>query len=836
MDSNLAAYAAYEAEKRRQAEQQQQNQPNLIDALGKLALGTGAAVASYYGIRGLTQRLKTADPFSVGSYAPKPSQVPVDEAAVRRAAGAVPTEVARQQRGIELTRLARAERPQGVRQGNLKDLIESVNVQDLGPAYVPVNPERAKIDLSFINNVLIPMEQKRLPSATDFLQQRLTGQKTDLPVARTPGTFREFSQEASLPGITAANKLAEDADLLREVERQNLENLSEARSFQSKAQAEYRRLLSATVQEEVFDVLKKEANTVQAAAQSDFGPQKFIQDAGYVEADSLVDQHRSNLIGQVDHFANAANSAEDQATGRVKRALQRNEDENLAAVEMAEDAVDTQIARAAQSDPTVASVSEIDAAINQVADGLPDGRPVDQAEGVVVSAGAFAQKQMMQTRMNQLRSELSQQGYRGLALEKELASRTNIKQASELYASTGDPSVLSLASTTPSLPLSVKPKTNLQLGQSKASIIDEDVPTSAFYESFKQRDIESGSLVNADIYYTNKISNLSAKLEGAPPIIDNPDYVNFIEQTNMAMAAMRKGDPTAATIFNRNKALLTEGKAPSPTIVNPEHQSLQNQLTYAEQARAGIREKQGALQLQGERFPTLQKVVSTGEGGRLFGEIDPATGEIIPESLEIRGGRFSLPGGTVSSTATGRAIRGRVGAEGTVAGPTPGIFEPAAVVTESTFKPETARYRGETGRGTYEAADAGKGLEYEAQPVRWDPNIHAPEQRTPEGFVYSEEALVKPSQPLGVERNIGLKKAPMSVAKPSVELSQEILTSRDPQALLRSKMAELGVSAIGEFSPYPRRSSTPATGKRATPAQQAFSRYARFVDNPNLLD
>jgi len=815
MDSNLAAYAAYEAEKRRQAEQQQQNQPNLIDVLGKLALGTGAAVASYYGIQGLMQRSKIADPFSIGSYAPKPSQAPVNQAAVRRAAGTVPADVKRQQDGIELTRQARAERLQVDLTGQKTDL---------PLARTPGTFQQFSREASGI-------------TGADFLQQRLRGQATELPTSyyqRTPGTFAEFNREAS--GVAAAERLAQDPELLSLVKEQAAEELSEARSYQAKAQNEYRRLLSATAQEEVLDVLKKEANTVQAAAQSDFGPLKFIQDAGYIEADSLVDQHRSGLIGQVDHFANAANSAEDQATGRVKRAFQRNEDQNLAAIEIAEDNVDAQIASAAKNDPAVASVTELDAAINQVADGLPDGRPVDQAEGVVVSAGAFAQKQMMQTRMNQLRSELSQQGYRGLALEKELASRTNIKQASELYASTGDPSVLSLASTTPSLPLSVKPKTNLQLGQSKASIIDEDVPTSAFYESFKQRDIESGSLVNADIYYTNKISNLSAKLEGAPPIIDNPDYVNFIEQTNMAMAAMRKGDPTAATIFNRNKALLTEGKAPSPTIVNPEHQSLQNQLTYAEQARAGIREKQGALQLQGERFPTLQKVVSTGEGGRLFGEIDPATGEIIPESLEIRGGRFSLPGGTVSSTATGRAIRGRVGAEGTVAGPTPGIFEPAAVVTESTFKPETARYRGETGRGTYEAADAGKGLEYEAQPVRWDPNIHAPEQRTPEGFVYSEEALVKPSQPLGVERNIGLKKAPMSVAKPSVELSQEILTSRDPQALLRSKMAELGVSAIGEFSPYPRRSSTPATGKRATPAQQAFSRYARFVGNPNLLD
>jgi len=345
MDSNLAAYAAYEAEKRRQAEQQQQNQPNLIDALGKLALGAGAAAAGYYGIRGLTQRLKTADPFSVGSYAPKPSQVPVDEAAVRRAAGAVPADVVRQQRGIELTRQARAERPQGVRQANL------------------------------------------------------TGQKTDLPVARTPGTFQQFSREAS--GVAAAERLAQDPELLSLVKQQAAEELSEARSYQAKAQNEYRRLLSAEA-EKVIDAARKETNTVQAAAQSDFGPQKFIQDAGYVEADSLVDQHRSGLIGQVDHFANAANSAEDQATGRVKRALQRNEDQNLAEIETAEDAVDTQIARAAQSDPTVASVSEIDAAINQVADGLPDGRPVDQAEALVTGP-VSAQEMVEQAKQEMLK-------------------------------------------------------------------------------------------------------------------------------------------------------------------------------------------------------------------------------------------------------------------------------------------------------------------------------------------------------------------------------------------------------------------------------------------------
>jgi len=385
MDSNLAAYAAYEAEKRRQAEQQQQNQPNLIDVLGKLALGTGAAVASYYGIQGLMQRSKIADPFSIGSYAPKPSQAPVNQAAVRRAAGTVPADVKRQQDGIELTRQARAERLPGVRQVDLTG-----QKTDLPLARTPGTFQQFSREASGI-------------TGADFLQQRLRGQATELPTSyyqRTPGTFAEFNREAS--GVAAAERLAQDPELLSLVKEQAAEELSEARSYQAKAQNEYRRLLSATAQEEVLDVLKKEANTVQAAAQSDFGPLKFIQDAGYVEADSLVDQHRSGLIGQVDHFANAANSAEDQATGRVKRAFQRNEDQNLAAIEIAEDNVDAQIASAAKNDPAVASVTELDAAINQVADGLPDGRPVDQAEALVTGP-VSAQEMVEQAKQEMLK-------------------------------------------------------------------------------------------------------------------------------------------------------------------------------------------------------------------------------------------------------------------------------------------------------------------------------------------------------------------------------------------------------------------------------------------------
>ena len=170
--------------------------------------------------------------------------------------------------------------------------------------------------------------------------------------------------------------------------------LPENRAEQSRQQAQVRRARSALAEEvragllaEQTEAVAKTASTTQAAAQSDFGPQQFIQDAGYVEADNLVDQYRGGAIGRIDQFANAANSAEDQATGRMKMALQRNEDNNLAAIEMAEDAVDAQIAKAAQGDPSVASVTDLDSAINQVASTLPDGLPVDQAEVVAVPWG-----------------------------------------------------------------------------------------------------------------------------------------------------------------------------------------------------------------------------------------------------------------------------------------------------------------------------------------------------------------------------------------------------------------------------------------------------------------
>ena len=125
---------------------------------------------------------------------------------------------------------------------------------------------------------------------------------------------------------------------------------------------------------------RRQAAYASAAGQEDFANQ-YLRNEGYTQANTLVDQQVSSNLNQVDQFVNAINSAEDQQTGRVKLAFQRNEDENLASIELAEDRADARLATLAQATPESAGAIEVDAAINTVASQRPDGMPLDQAEG-----------------------------------------------------------------------------------------------------------------------------------------------------------------------------------------------------------------------------------------------------------------------------------------------------------------------------------------------------------------------------------------------------------------------------------------------------------------------
>jgi hypothetical protein len=392
----------------------------------------------------------------------------------------------------ENARQARTERPQGISVRDLNAVLRSIpepTAAELegalaAPRMFAYRPKGGIQDLatdpSFADQLITDPKTgeifRRGQSPESFketyvsLRPALTGQKTDLPQSRTPGTFTEFSQQAS--------------------------------------------------------ALEKQANTIQAAAETDFGPQSYLQSEGYIAADNLVDQHQARVLGRIDQFANAANPAEDQATGRVKMALQRNEDVNLAAVEMAEDTVDSQIAKAAQGDPTVASVTDLDSAINQAASTLPDGLPLDQAERLpkdpwsgsatvpgpqrsiassietkLLPSAAVSPREKSQQFLQQRFEELGAVVPSPTRRERILSADPALAEAYELYASTGDPSVLSRLSEAPSSPINVTLR-------EQSEFVSPEVATKSLYKPGVYPEYV-GDLIEKDIELTNQISSLS---------------------------------------------------------------------------------------------------------------------------------------------------------------------------------------------------------------------------------------------------------------------------------------------------------------------------------------
>lgn len=480
---------------------------------------------------------------------------------------------------------------------------------------------------------------------------------------------------------------------------------------------------------------------------------------------TLTSIQTNKSVGVAQQQQGAVNASEDQMTGRMKHALQQNQRLDMSQVEGLENIAELNY----RSD--VVQDEPINIAAVQTTGRVPN----DQAETPQV----FAQNYLQQRR-----AELATQGLSPSRIERQLLEGpegTRIKQGVELYAATGTPSTLELLSETPSLPLVVQPKTLVSVGNKS---LEADVPTGAFYKPFAPRDTEDGSLVYADIYHTNAISSAANKLADTPAYLENPEYVAFVEQTNIAQYAMEQGDDVAALIFNRNRKVFRNGQAPDRLIPNPEHIDLQRDIEYNTYAREDVRNKQAVKQLDVERFPNLMALQNMQEGTRAFAEINPATGEIKAETLELRPGRFSVPAGTVDKTAMGTTIRGRTG----------------AVEIKNDLDLESLRYSNESASGTYRPTDSLEGQTYTANPVIWDPRIHSPKQRTPEGYVYSDEAMSRPTATQSKSFSTRPSVSP-EAALQSVLISEQVRKAKDPQAFLANLMKEKGISAIGPSSP-----------------------------------
>jgi hypothetical protein len=349
-DPNITAALAYQAEQEQRRKAQEQ--PSFIDVAGRTALGLGAAALAGAGIaRGL--RRNAMKPVSVEDLGATAARA---EESVRRAARgttapppsrpAPPAGVARQQAAEEFTRQARAERPVGVQQ---------ISIQDLEPTFRTPSSAENKATLVFLEDVVLPTEQAltrpRLPVASfspaDYLTQK---GYVEAAATGTPYSASEVAQLSRRPLVDAADRLLEDRDLLKRVEAEEaaLVNVQpEIRGEQSRQQAQVRRALSA------------QADEVIAGIRSE-------------PVESLVVTQQARTGFNVDQAINALDAAEDQQTGRMKIQLQRNEDLDMGQVEVLEDIASQQRN----------FMMEQDEPINSVAVQLPDGLPVDQAEGV----------------------------------------------------------------------------------------------------------------------------------------------------------------------------------------------------------------------------------------------------------------------------------------------------------------------------------------------------------------------------------------------------------------------------------------------------------------------
>jgi hypothetical protein len=276
---------------------------------------------------------------------------------------APPAGVARQQAAEEFTRQARAERPAGIQQVNIKDLIQpslalhtrtaaennSYVVLARQCLYCPLNKLITRPRLPGVTKTKSPQLYGQVPQVAEQVVPTVKGL---LPPARRQSTDFLRNQLGSRGYI-------EQSILDRVAEQSAGDLIDEVTAFSNK---------------EARSELARQGASIQSQERKNLW--NLVSE---IQNETLVDKQQARTGFNVDQAINAIDAAEDQQTGRVKIQLQRNEDLDLGQVEVLEDIADEQRTW----------MMEQDEPINRVAAQLPDGLPVDQAEGASDAAQEF---------------------------------------------------------------------------------------------------------------------------------------------------------------------------------------------------------------------------------------------------------------------------------------------------------------------------------------------------------------------------------------------------------------------------------------------------------------
>jgi len=569
----------------------------------------------------------------------------------------------------------------GIRMGNAqqaaKEAVQEVTVQDLGNVY------RAAGRPAPSRPAPTPTPTQRTASTPDPWAASVT----TTPAATTrPATTPTPTQRTagSRQGGVQVTNLYDLANLKSENLRRAPETLSEAAQ-------------SLSSQDFISDYFKRTATPAGAltsAADDIAAVEKVIPE-------SLVTKQQT-IGGRIaDQTANAIDSAEDQMTGRVKSQLQRNEDLDISQIDALEEM--------AEQDHNW--MMEQDEPINRVAAQLPDGLPVDQAEGLAKSSA----QSFLQRERDEIASLLGEQNIpaTNTRIEQELNRRlgkeaseygpkyTARRQALELYAKTGDPQLLEKVrrfglspvtfetvegmpaakragfESAPAMSLDYYPSEELTaVGLSSSQNINLPGVGNVSLADIRRPVVTESTAQQAEEFYQGRkgkaldwLGEKRVELEPKRNQILKERQLLAQQSANQLIPQLNEAKATGQ--FDKAKELEFSLNTLRNLYRNPrlgthregELRSLDARIAKAQNKIAG-----DIATIQ-KRYPTTIEDWS-GEAPRLFAELDPDTGEIIPETVELRterpmvdlepkggGGRNVAEFAAGSRSATENAIR-----------------------------------------------------------------------------------------------------------------------------------------------------------------------------------
>ena len=333
----------------------------------------------------------------------------------------------------------------------------------------------------------------------------------------------------------------------------------------------------------------------------------YGQDVGRI--DSLL----KDLQADVRREAGQMTGTESNRQSAVVRKLEREEEKQAKNI----------LSELAQETPTLTETYEtfgepaaraqnieaVDTASDQAA--APVERAVQRNEDVDAAAA--------QAFLNQERQKLAGKGLSPTRVERVLASNPELIEAAELYASTGDEAVLSRFSEQPASPLTVKPKSVLSLDT------DELSTGSLFKKGTFGEFVDD--LEGYDVDLTNRISAIGAEQQ------ELVGRRKQLEEDSLMIKSAMDREPADKDSYSRMYGQMQYElqNMPDPSSLNVD---IGDAMAERDNVRAQLK---GLKELGAQQF-----LIDQTEGSRAFYEVNPATNEIIPETLEIRPGRKSI--------------------------------------------------------------------------------------------------------------------------------------------------------------------------------------------------